>query len=137
MFVVEFDPAQVRVQQGTFSIPNGQVAVGPALLSANLAKSALVFYCRAPGANPNEWRHFAVEGFPGERAVEQRLWQLAELLLPATDIEPYIQGLMDLGATVCTTRAPQCGRCPLQASCAALAQNRVAALPAGRCSDHA
>jgi A/G-specific adenine glycosylase len=77
-------------------------------------------------------RHFAIEGFPGERAVEQRLWQLAELLLPATDIVPYIQGLMDLGATVCTTRAPQCGRCPLQASCAALAQNRVAALPAPR-----
>lgn len=77
-------------------------------------------------------RHFAIEGFPGERAVEQRLWQLAESLLPAADIEPYIQGLMDLGATVCTTRAPQCSRCPLQASCAALAQNRVAALPAPR-----
>jgi A/G-specific adenine glycosylase len=77
-------------------------------------------------------RHFAIEGFPGERAVEQRLWELAELLLPVTDIEPYIQGLMDLGATVCTTRAPQCGRCPLQASCAALAQNRVGELPAPR-----
>jgi A/G-specific adenine glycosylase len=77
-------------------------------------------------------RHFAIEGFPGERAVEQRLWQLAESLLPAADIEPYIQGLMDLGATVCTTRAPQCERCPLHAGCAALAQNRVAALPAPR-----
>ena len=77
-------------------------------------------------------RHFAIEGFPGERAVEQRLWQLAESLLPATDIERYIQGLMDLGATVCTARAPQCARCPVHASCAALAQNRVAALPAPR-----
>jgi len=77
-------------------------------------------------------RHFAIEGFPGERAVEQRLWQLAESLLPAKDIEPYIQGLMDLGATVCTTRAPQCARCPVRASCAALAQNRVAELPAPR-----
>ena len=77
-------------------------------------------------------RHFAVEGFPGERGVEQRLWQLAESLLPAAGIEPYIQGLMDLGATLCTTRAPQCGRCPVQASCAALAQNRVGALPAPR-----
>jgi A/G-specific adenine glycosylase len=77
-------------------------------------------------------RHFAIEGFPGERAVEQRLWQLAESLLPATDIEPYIQGLMDLGATVCATRAPQCARCPVQASCAALAQNRVASLPVPR-----
>jgi A/G-specific adenine glycosylase len=77
-------------------------------------------------------RHFVIEGFPGERAVEQRLWQLAESLLPSADIEPYIQGLMDLGATVCTTRAPQCARCPVCASCAALAQNRVAELPAPR-----
>jgi A/G-specific adenine glycosylase len=77
-------------------------------------------------------RHFAVDGYPGERAVEQHLWRLAESLLPATDIEPYIQGLMDLGATVCTTRAPQCARCPVRASCAALAQNRVGALPSPR-----
>jgi A/G-specific adenine glycosylase len=77
-------------------------------------------------------RHFAIAGFPGERAVEQRLWQLAESLLPAADVEPYIQGLMDLGATVCRTRAPQCDRCPVRATCAALAQNRVAALPAPR-----
>ncbi len=77
-------------------------------------------------------RHFAIEGFPGERAVEQRLWQLAESLLPSADIEPYIQGLMDLGATVCTTRAPLCAHCPVRASCAALAQDRVAELPAPR-----
>ena len=77
-------------------------------------------------------RHFAVEGFPGERSVETRLWQLAESLLPATDIEPYIQGLMDLGATVCTARVPQCERCPVRETCAALAQNRVGELPAAR-----
>jgi A/G-specific adenine glycosylase len=77
-------------------------------------------------------RHFAVEGHPGERAVEQRLWALAESLLPAADIEPYIQGLMDLGATVCTARAPQCERCPVRAACAAFAQNRVGELPAPR-----
>jgi A/G-specific adenine glycosylase len=77
-------------------------------------------------------RHFAVEGFPGERAIEQRLWQLAESLLPAAEIAPYIQGLMDLGATVCTTRAPQCVRCPVRTSCLAHAQNRVDALPLPR-----
>jgi A/G-specific adenine glycosylase len=64
--------------------------------------------------------------------VEQRLGQLAESLLPAAGIESYIQGLMDLGATVCTLRAPRCERCPVRTMCAALAQNRVAALPAPR-----
>ena len=77
-------------------------------------------------------RHFAVDGHPGERAVEQRLWSLAESLLPGAEVEAYIQGLMDLGATLCTTRKPACERCPLQQSCMAYAQNRVQELPAPR-----
>lgn len=74
-------------------------------------------------------RHFDIEGYPGERAIEQRLWALAETLMPAHESEIYIQGLMDLGATLCTTRKPACERCPLQFSCAAYAQNRVGLLP--------
>lgn len=74
-------------------------------------------------------RHFAVEGFPGAGAVQQRLWSLAESLLPATGIEAYTQGLMDLGATVCVRSRPRCGQCPVQATCAALAQNRVGDFP--------
>ena len=62
VFVVEFDPTQVRVQQGTFSMTAGTPAVGAAIASVNLAKSALVFYHRAQGTNPNEWSDFAVEG---------------------------------------------------------------------------
>jgi A/G-specific adenine glycosylase len=77
-------------------------------------------------------RHFAVEGFPGDRAVELGLWQLAETLLPGAGIEGYIQGLMDLGATVCTTRAPGCARCPVRETCRAFQEDRVDALPAPR-----
>jgi A/G-specific adenine glycosylase len=77
-------------------------------------------------------RHFAVEGFPGERAVELELWQLAESLLPAQGIEGYIQGLMDLGATLCTTRSPGCNRCPVRSTCRAYAEDRVDTLPAPR-----
>jgi A/G-specific adenine glycosylase len=32
----------------------------------------------------------------------------------------FAQGLMDLGATVCTPRSPDCGRCPLAGDCRAL-----------------
>jgi A/G-specific adenine glycosylase len=77
-------------------------------------------------------RHFLVEGFPGEPAVERKLWSLAESLVPERGIEAYIQGLMDLGATRCTAQRPACGRCPVRTTCGAYAANRVTELPAPR-----
>ena len=77
-------------------------------------------------------RHFGIAGHPGERAVEQQLWSLAESLLPADRIESYIQGSMDLGATVCMTRRPTCNRCPVAATCVAFSENRVHELPSPR-----
>ncbi|HLU77828.1 MAG TPA: A/G-specific adenine glycosylase [Burkholderiales bacterium] len=77
-------------------------------------------------------RHFGVGGFPGERAVEQRLWALAESLLPADGIEAYIQGSMDLGATICLPKRPVCNRCPVSGTCIAFTENRVHELPSPR-----
>lgn len=78
-------------------------------------------------------RHFAVEGDPATPAVRRRLWAQAEALLPPrSDMPAYTQGLMDLGATVCTRRRPNCPACPLAASCAALASGRVDQLPTPR-----
>lgn len=52
---------------------------------------------------------------------ERALWEEATKLLPvdAKDMPAYTQGLMDLGATVCLARSPQCLLCPVQADCAA------------------
>jgi A/G-specific adenine glycosylase len=56
----------------------------------------------------------------GESAAALReLWELAETLLPRQGIEAYTQGLMDLGATVCKPRNPECGACPFDADCLA------------------
>ena len=77
-------------------------------------------------------RRFGIEGFPGERAVETRLWKLAESLVPKKHVVAYTQGLMDLGATVCTKRQPRCGDCPLRRSCIARRQGRTHELPAPR-----
>ena len=41
-------------------------------------------------------------------ANERALWAIANELLPTRAIERYTQGLMDLGATLCTARAPAC-----------------------------
>ncbi len=57
-------------------------------------------------------------------AHERALWVQAEALLPLHDIARYTQGLMDLGATVCTPRKPACLLCPWQADCIALAEGR-------------
>lgn len=63
-------------------------------------------------------RYFAIEHpLDGARATKD-LWALAEELLPDHDIGAYIQGLMDLGATVCT-RNPSCTICPFCQSCKA------------------
>lgn len=63
-----------------------------------------------------------VLGFGGdlaEAAHERELWALATSLLPHEGIEAYTQGLMDLGATLCSARAPQCASCPAHANCVA------------------
>ena len=74
-------------------------------------------------------RVFGVEGYPGEKRVEEALWRRAEALLPEDGMEAYTQGLMDLGATLCTRSKPDCPRCPLQARCVAYATGRTEELP--------
>ena len=64
-------------------------------------------------------RAFGFAGDLSRAAEERRLWSLATDLLPSRGIDRYTQGLMDLGATVCTSRSPRCGACPLSAGCAA------------------
>lgn len=74
-------------------------------------------------------RAFGIEGFPGSASVERQLWERATALLPESDIESYTQGLMDLGATLCTRSRPDCTACPLQSRCVAHASGRTAELP--------
>lgn len=74
-------------------------------------------------------RVFGIEGFPGAKPVEDRMWRRAVALLPEQDVEAYTQGLMDLGATVCTRGRPNCTACPLKPRCVALETHRVHMLP--------
>lgn len=77
-------------------------------------------------------RVFGIEGFPGEKAVENRLWALADSLLPETGIATYIQAQMDLGATICTRGSPACQRCPFATGCVARRDGRIGELPTPR-----
>ncbi|MGN6317486.1 A/G-specific adenine glycosylase [Trinickia sp.] len=82
-------------------------------------------------------RVFGIEGFPGEKRVENAMWTLAERLMPASDassddVSAYTQGLMDLGATLCVRGKPDCARCPFATDCVAHATGRQRELPAAR-----
>ncbi|MGI9245149.1 MAG: A/G-specific adenine glycosylase [Steroidobacteraceae bacterium] len=77
-------------------------------------------------------RYFAVTGFPGESAVERQLWQLADRCTPAARVDEYTQGIMDLGATLCTRSNPACLLCPVAAGCAARAASEQHLYPTPR-----
>jgi len=77
-------------------------------------------------------RHGGIAGWPGEKKVETALWQLAESHLPRTAIEAYTQGMMDLGALVCTRSQPACSACPISTDCIACTQHRTIELPTPR-----
>jgi A/G-specific adenine glycosylase len=77
-------------------------------------------------------RYLGVEGYPGETRVQAKLWERAEVLLPADNVEAYTQGLMDLGATLCLRSKPRCPSCPIQANCYARRHGRVDELPTRR-----
>jgi A/G-specific adenine glycosylase len=83
-------------------------------------------------------RHRGIEGWPGAPAVAGALWRVAhELLPPETGGAPapiarYTQGLMDLGATVCTRTRPRCDACPVAGDCVARREGTTASLPSPR-----
>jgi A/G-specific adenine glycosylase len=83
-------------------------------------------------------RHRGIEGWPGALAIETALWRVAqELLPPGTDdaraaIADYTQGMMDLGATVCTRARPRCDACPVGDDCIARHDGTTSSLPSPR-----
>lgn len=77
-----------------------------------------------------------VLGFAGDlsqSAHERALWNIATELLPTVDLPAamprYTQAVMDLGATVCISRSPQCLLCPVQSLCAARASGQPEKFP--------
>ena len=74
-------------------------------------------------------RHFAIEGWPERTEVKKKLWAIAEEIMPSKQAKEYTQGMMDLGALVCTSREPNCLACPLIATCQGYKTGRVKELP--------
>jgi A/G-specific adenine glycosylase len=104
------------------------------------AIAALAFGVRVPILDGNVKRvlarHAAIEGYPGERAVEDALWAQAHARIPTrathAQMRAYTQGMMDLGAQVCKRNAPLCLLCPVRDDCGAYRSARTEEIPAPR-----
>lgn len=126
--------AVVALHGGAFPRDSHTLATLPGIgRSTAAAIAAFCFGERAAILDGNVKRVLTrVLGFGEDLAQsrhEKALWALAEELLPHRQVDRYTQGLMDLGAQVCTARQPRCPSCPLQSVCVAQAQDRVHDFP--------
>ncbi len=65
-----------------------------------------------------------------EHPMKADIRDAAAELTPAARAGDFAQAMMDLGATLCTPRAPRCEDCPLSDECAAFASGSAEAFPA-------
>ncbi len=75
-------------------------------------------------------RYFTVEGWPGEKKVENHLWTLTEQVTPTDRVADFNQAMMDIGAMVCTRTKPKCELCPLNLECLAYQNHSWETFPA-------
>ena len=116
MVVEQFDGTFPGSVEGLTELPGiGRSTAG--------AIAAISMEIRAPILDGNVKRvlarYFAVPGWPGQTAVANQLWEIAEQLTPCERVADYTQVMMDLGAMVCTRTKPACQLCPLQKDCSA------------------
>ena len=62
-------------------------------------------------------RAFRIRGKKKSAHRTRRTWYLVNALVPRGRAGDWNQALMDLGATVCTARAPRCPACPVGPAC--------------------
>ena len=76
-------------------------------------------------------RYFNIAGLTNAPKVTQTMWQIAERENPTNpqDAIIYTQGLMDLGATICTRGRPRCSECRMNIGCQAYINDNVYLLP--------
>jgi A/G-specific adenine glycosylase len=74
-------------------------------------------------------RWAGIDGDITKSATNKELWALAERLTPIEDSGHFAQAMMDMGATLCTRRNPNCSQCPIQADCIARHEGKQESYP--------
>ena len=81
-------------------------------------------------------RYFLVAGLPNLAEVNQKLMQLANACMPQERCADYTQAIMDMGATCCRSKNPDCITCPLQTGCGAYINRVVSDYPYKKLKKH-
>jgi A/G-specific adenine glycosylase len=66
---------------------------------------------------------------PKSPKVHNHLWNIVAQMLPVTCVGEFNSALMELGATVCTPRSPNCSLCPVRDFCQAAAAGVQESIP--------
>lgn len=74
-------------------------------------------------------RFLAESGDISSGVTKNRLKQAADDFLDRAEPSRHNQAVMELGATICSPKAPDCGRCPLSPWCEARSQGLARELP--------
>ena len=74
-------------------------------------------------------RYFGIEIPIDSGAGKKAFAELAQELIPADQADTYNQAIMEFGALQCKPKNPSCSTCPLQPSCVAAHEDKVASLP--------
>jgi A/G-specific adenine glycosylase len=114
------DPAAVRRLPGIGRYTAGAIlSIAFDLPQPIVEANTIRLYCRL----------LAWPGDPRNAQGQRLLWTMAESLLPRKGSGALNQALMELGATLCTPRDPQCDRCPVAELCPTRAHGLHASIP--------
>lgn len=126
LIVSEFEGLIPNTLEGLERLPGvGRYTAG--------AIASIAYAIPAPVLDGNVKRVFArlfnVPESVDSPATLQRLWAMAEQLVPQRSPGDFNQALMELGARICIPKRPRCGECPVRTRCSAFESGTQAELP--------
>lgn len=74
-------------------------------------------------------RYWGIQDDISKPQTRKKIEGLLQEVIPSGKARPFNQGLMELGALVCTPDSPSCAQCPLKAGCFAFQNNQQDVLP--------
>lgn len=114
------DLAELHSLPGVGRYTAGAIASFAFDLAAPIVEAnTLRLYCRLIG----------YDGDPRSKEGQQILWEFAEAILPKNSPGRLNQALMELGATLCSPREPDCPSCPVHEHCVAYRKGTQSSIP--------